>query len=379
MNASSYRRIAIGAMSGTSMDGVDVALVEIIGTGLSLQARLLTHKATPLGDSLSSRLRLAAEQSPMLAGEMASLAMDLGTLYAQACKEVTKDVTLQLPISLASLHGQTIFHKPPLTFQLINAQPVAQSLGCDIVFDLRAGDVFAGGEGAPLTPLADYILFRKKGIRRAVINFGGFANVTFLPPDDDIKKVSGGDVCACNQVLDCCSRNVLNEPFDMNGAAAERGMVDDKALKDLLNLFKTASGDGVSGSRSLGTGDELMEWVNEHRVRILNPDDLLATAAQGIGSFIGNFIRDKADEAIIAGGGTMNVRLVKAVTQSSGLNVLSSASLGVPAAAREATCWAILGCLAQDGLDVALQAVTHTKKASKHISGTWILQKKGVL
>lgn len=376
------RRIALGAMSGTSLDGIDIALVEVFGTGLSVTVNLIAHRASPLGDAdLTNRLRLAAEQHPMSAGAFAALARDLGVVYANACSEVVHENKLVGLIDLASLHGQTIFHKPPLTFQLINAQPVAQSLKCDVVFDLRASDVFAGGQGAPLTPLADFILFRKKDTRRAVINFGGFCNVTFLPAADehDINKVSGGDVCACNQILDFCARSVLNEPFDMNGKAAERGTVDDSALTSLMTLLTSTAANRKS--LSLGTGDELFEWVEEHSSRLINPEDLLATAAEGIGSFIGSYIRDQADEAILAGGGTNNVRLVKALTRSSGLKVLTSESIGIPVAAREAVCWAILGCLAQDGIPVALPAVTHTPLESSsalthHLSGTWILKKE---
>jgi len=371
------RRIALGAMSGTSLDGIDVAIVEIYGTGLSVTVNLIAHRASPLGDAdLTNRLRLAAEQHPMTAGAFAALARDLGVVYANACSEIVNECKLVGQIDLASLHGQTIFHKPPLTLQLINAQPVAQSLKCDVVFDLRASDVFAGGQGAPLTPLADFILFRKKDTRRAVINFGGFCNVTFLPADEhDVNKVSGGDVCACNQILDYCARKVLNEPFDMNGKAAERGTVDDSALSSLKTLLTTAA----ANKKSLGTGDEIFEWVEEHSSRLIIPEDLLATAAEGIGSFIGGYIRDQTDEAILAGGGTNNVRLVQALTRSSGIKVLTSESIGIPASARESICWAVLGCLAQDGIPVALPAVTHTpleSSAFTHLSGTWILKKE---
>ena len=365
-------RLVIGAMSGTSLDGIDVVLVDIVGKGLQIQVKFLKHLSFPFDDLISKRLRLVAEQNPCTAGEFASLANDLGTVYASACVTVAKECNVFGSINLVSLHGQTLYHKPPLTLQLINAQPIAQSLGCDIVYDLRSEDVFLGGQGAPLTPLADFILFRKTDKRRAVINLGGFANVTFLPSTDSVDSVTGCDVCACNQILDYCSRKVLNKPFDSNGEISETGVVNTVAYDDLITLLQNAS----LFSRSLGTGDELTLWTEKHCLN-LQAEDLLATAAEGIAYFIGHFVYDKADEVIIAGGGSKHCRLVKALSKVIGKDVIPSDSLGIPASAREALCWAVLGCLAKDGVNVALRSVTQTPndKISKHLSGSWILQR----
>ena len=335
-------------MTGTSIDGIDLAVARIDGTGLAMRATLLAERSAPLGP-LAERLRAAANQHPMPASEFAAIARELGVLHARESVELLRSAGIP-HVDLAALHGQTVFHRPPESWQLLNAHPVALALQCDVVFDLRGADLALGGQGAPLTPLADWILFRT-AYPRAIINLGGFANATFLPADDDrthtqqVAAIRGADLCACNQLLDHAARCAIDKPYDSGGALA------------------------ASGTRNEAAFTELRALLAPH----LTPADLLATAADATGEAIGSALRASGvHDAVVAGGGARHGRLCAAIAITANCKVISSSDLGVPVSCREALEWAILGALAADGLEIALPAVTQRGSTGLIPSGTWI-------
>ena len=369
-------RLVLGAMTGTSIDGIDLALARIEGSGLAMRASPVAFRSAPLGD-LAPRLRAAAEQRPAPAGEFAALARDLGLLHAREAEALLRDSGIP-GVDLAAVHGQTVFHRPPVSWQMLNAHAVADALGCDVVFDLRAHDLAAGGEGAPLTPLADWVLFRA-AVARAVVNLGGFANATMLPaegagpPDAQVAAVRGADLCACNQLLDRAARASIGRDYDPDGATAAAGTRDGPAFAELAALLAPRT-DG----RSLGTGDELFGWIDRHAARLRAPD-LLATAADAIGTAVGSALASRgAREAVLAGGGARHARLRSSIAAASGIPVRVSDELGVPAAGREALEWAILGALAADGVEIALAAVTRAPGAPRTLPGSWIRSRRTI-
>jgi len=264
-------RFVLGAMTGTSLDGIDVAAAEIRGTGLQMRARLIRHDHADLGP-LGGDLRRAAAQEPMTAETLAGLSLALGERYAEAVAAAAGGV--ERP-DLIAVHGQTIVHRPPISWQLINPAPVALRFNCPVVFDLRQADLVAGGQGAPITPAADWVLFGDPETRRAVVNLGGFCNVTVLGEDGDepLAGVRGFDVCACNQVLDAAARRGLDAPYDDGGRAALAGEARDDAVAELLEILVRQRTSG----QSLGTGDEAGSWVATYGGR-LGPEDLAASA-----------------------------------------------------------------------------------------------------
>lgn len=343
------RRMVIGAMTGTSIDGIDVALVEITGRGLAMEARLLDHNAAELGE-LAAPLRAAAEQQPMPAGEFAELALAFGHLHADVMAPLAEHADR---IDLIAAHGQTIYHKPPHSWQLINSAPLVQQFGCSVVTDLRAADLAAGGQGAPITPLADWVMFRSSAAARAIVNLGGFCNVTILPRDDGehmIEAITGRDVCPCNHLLDALARRVLNQPFDIDGQAAQAGAIDKTAFEALETALRRTP------KRSLGTGDEALAWIDRF-ADSLTPNDLAATAAGALGRCISASVAESG-EIILAGGGARNRALTDAIATASNCPVRESGELGVPIEAREAMAMAILGALADDGDEITLASVT---------------------
>ena len=362
-------RLVLGAMTGTSIDGIDLALVRIAGSGLAMRAETIATRSAGLGD-LAPRLRAAATQVPMPAGDFARLALELGELHAREGRALLGAAGVSR-IDLAAVHGQTVFHQPPASWQLLNPHPIARALGCPVAFDLRGTDLAHGGEGAPLTPLSDWVLFRGAHAR-AVVNLGGFANATVLPPrgpdaEADVARVRGADLCACNQLLDHAARRALGRDFDADGAAAARGTPDAGLAAELRMAL--APGDRP---RSLGTGDERFAIV-DRAAPGLAPEDLLASVAAAVGASIGAAIAASgAADAVLAGGGTRHGPLVASIARAAGVPVAMSDAAGIPSAHREAIGWAVLGALAQDGVPASLAGVTGRSEHPGIRAGAWI-------
>ncbi len=355
-------RLVFGCMTGTSIDALDAAAVRLEGRGLGVRARVVACAAAPLG-ALAPRLRSLASGEAMTAGEAAGLARDLGVAHADALLGLAGAAGRP---DFVAVHGQTVFHSPPLSWQMLNPWPIARSLGCPVVHDLRGADLAAGGQGAPITPLADWVFFRA-GETRAVVNLGGFCNVTILPGGAEPGAVLGMDVCACNHVLDAVARTALGRPYDNDGEAALRGSADSAAVRSLRDVL----GAQRIGGRSLGTGDEIAGWVSAWKNR-LAAEDLAASAALGVGEVIGGAVAEhRAALVLVAGGGARNGALVSALRRAAGAPLRPTDSEGVPVTHREAAQIAVLGALCADGVAITLPKVTGVP-APAPISGAWI-------
>jgi 1,6-anhydro-N-acetylmuramate kinase len=346
-------------MSGTSMDAVDVALVHAEGRGLELRATFERGATRPLGE-LSAVLRTVAGQEPAPAGSIAQAAEDLARVHV----EVLGELLAGRSIDLIAVHGQTIYHAPPISWQLIHPSPIVRALGVPVVFDLRSADLAAGGQGAPITPLADWVLFRDTQQTRAIVNLGGFVNVTILPAGGSPAEVRGQDVCACNQLLDGIARQLFHQPYDEAGRRALQGVVRDEPLGELAALLRSQS----SGDRSLGTGDELGRWVEAHRSQHAG-EDLARTACAAVaGAIVGGVGR--VDRLLLAGGGVRNQALTDEISARAACRVSLTDDLGVPTAYREASAMAVLGGLCQDRVPMTLPQVTHVPRPAP-LAGCW--------
>lgn len=356
-------RQVIGVMTGTSIDGLDAALVAIDGTGLAIRARLVRAIAASFPTDLARRLRDAAEQRPLSVGELARLSLDFGEFHAAALEPLARGETVDLIVA----HGQTVFHSPPVSLQLLTPAPIVRALATTVVCDLRQVDLACGGQGAPITPLADWVLFRAPH-PRAVLNLGGFANATILP-GDDVRAIRGFDLCACNHVLDRVARQALGSPYDDSGGAACRGTPHEPSVQVLVDALLRQRTSG----RSLGTGDEAGEWV-DRLVSTLRPEDLAASAASGVGHAIGRALADaglpRDADVVVAGGGARHRMLVATLARATGRPTRVSDDVGVPAAARESMAMAVLGAIADDGLPITLEAVTG-RVPHRAIDGAW--------
>ncbi len=344
-------RIVVGTMTGTSMDGVDAVAVQIDGAGESMTAAFMEMASCNLGDT-----RFVLQQLALRGGsqeEMANAANLVGEITSTAISTLNIDA-----IDLIALHGQTVYHKPPKSTQLINPEPIAKHHSCTILTDPRQADVQLGGQGAPITPLADWIMFRSDKLSTAIVNLGGFCNVTLLPANCNTNEIMGFDVCCCNLLLNAIAKNRLGTEFDPNGDSAMRGKVDDKICTMLFEHLSEQSKE----PRSLGTGDDLGEYalqIGKH----ISTDNLLASAVKAIGACIHGSM--SAQRVFLAGGGVRNMALVQA-TQNNG----TTEALGVPTQAREAMAMAILGALAQDGVSITLPQITGRQETNNVVG--WV-------
>ncbi len=362
-------RLVAGCMSGTSLDGIDTALVRVHGVGLSMRIEVVRTASGPLGKAAGVLARLARGDAAT-----ASEIVDATGEFSRAHVAVLSRLLRGQRPDFLSIHGQTVHHRPPLSWQLLQPAPIAVRFGCPVVCDLRAIDLALDGQGAPLTPIADFVLFRGDA-PTAVVNLGGFCNVTLLPEaiggrrgtalDRLVRRIAAQDVCACNQVLDEVSRIALRKPFDAGGRAALRGVPDPAHAASLIALLDAQR---VAG-RSLGSGDELADFTRRC-CAALSPTNACATAAFAVALVISRAVAG-TPRILLAGGGVKNAGLVRYLRGFlPGADVTSTADAGVAPIAREAVAWAALGALSADGVPVALPHITGARGAA--VAGSWV-------
>ncbi len=345
------------------MDGLDAAAVRIHGTGYEITAELLATASKPF-ESIADLFRVLADERAVLASQIVDASAALGEMHADVIEKLLADSGVGAP-DLIALHGQTVFHRPPLSWQLVNPWPVTRVADCPIVFDMRGADLIHGGQGAPITPIADYILFRGEKESRAIINLGGFCNITILPADGGPADLHAFDVCACNHLLDAVARRALHQPFDEGGAAAAKGQADPHAMTDLISALAIQA----RADRSLGTGDEPVAWL-EAWTSQLAPEDLATTAAQSLARVIADCVKE-TDSVLCAGGGARNTTLLRFIERAARKPVRTTDELGIPSAHRESAAIAILGALCADGVPITIPGVTGVP-APAPLSGAWI-------
>jgi len=353
-------------MTGTSMDGIDVALVKIGGVGLDMTVSLEATHSKPLR-SLRKLLRPMAREKRLPAEKFATYAQMLALTHVVAIRDLLKEHGGDVTPDFIAVHGQTVFHQRPVTLQLMDPWPVATEFGVPVVFDFRRADMAMGGEGAPMTPIADFILFRDPDETRCVLNLGGFANYTWLPKTgrqgaDALSLVRGGDVCACNQLLDAVARKCFKKRYDKGGEFAMAGDVDEDAIEMLQMMLDMQA----EGGRSLGTGDETTNWARTFAHMTSGPD-LARTACCAIADTVARRIGE-VDRVIVAGGGACNAALMDELS-SRIRNIELSDRHGIPFAYREAIAMAMLGALCEDRVPIMLPQVTGCYETV--VSGAW--------
>lgn len=356
-------RITVGVMTGTSLDGIDACAVRVHGHGMTMRAEHLGFASIPLGE-LAVPLRAMADDEPLPASMVASLRRLLG----ERCAEAVAALPLDDPVDLVAVHGQTVHHAPPESWQLIDPFPIANRFRCRVASDLRGLDRAAGGRGAPITPMADWVLHRGPEAR-VIVNLGGFINCTILPEegnDSPRSEVDGFDVCPCNHLLDAVARLALDAPYDDGGTLAQSGTACLSHLELIARHLR-----GMDGrSRSLGSGDECTEFVPDV-LHAIGPADAAATFCAAIAACLQSTLEDcPAETLLLAGGGTRNAALVRAIEE----RTEPTRSVGrLPHGdEREAASMAVLAALAEDGVPITLPGITG-RGTSGIRDGLWCL------
>src|SRR4051812_25703148 len=234
--------IVAGVMSGTSADGIDVAIVRLLGRGLATRMKLLSHTHAKYPAEVRAVVLAAMNASMASVADLARLNFLLGELYADAVINARKQAGVKL--DLIGCHGQTIYHQGAAarylggeiacTWQTGEGSIVAARTGTPVVSDFRTADMAAGGKGAPLVPFLDYILYRHRTCNRIAQNIGGIANLTVIPAGAKAERVIAFDTGPGNMVIDACMQHLFKEQFDRSGRIAAKGNVLPKLLQDLL-------------------------------------------------------------------------------------------------------------------------------------------------
>ena len=354
--------IVAGVMSGTSADGINVALVGLTGRGWRTRLELLAHAEYPFPRRVRQTI-LAVMNAEARISDLARLNFLLGELYAEAV--IKTERSAQLRAELVGCHGQTIYHqgvpapylgrKLAVTWQTGEGAVIAARCGVPVVSDFRPADMAAGGAGAPLVPFLDYLLYRDRRRGRIVQNLGGIGNLTAIPAAAPPDHVLAFDTGPANMVIDAVTQLLFGQPMDRHGRHAARGTANEKVVATVLrDPFFRRRPPRTAGREQFG---------REFVARFLNlcgkvkPEDAVATAtlltARSIAASVQMIWQPEAAyrDCIVSGGGTRNPALMAMLTRELaplGLRILPSDELGLPANVPSATgarCPATLGKL----------------------------------
>ncbi|HUB51012.1 MAG TPA: anhydro-N-acetylmuramic acid kinase [Terracidiphilus sp.] len=381
-----------GIMSGTSADGIDVAVVRIasrshssdknkdvarVGHPTNLQIKLIAHEAFPYPRVLRRAVLGAMNAESMATAELARLNWRLGIAYAEAVEETLK--RHKLKVDLAGCHGQTLYHQASAdqyvgrrfacTWQLGEAQAIAQRIGVPVVSNFRPADMLAGGQGAPLVSLLDYVLFADLKRGRVLQNIGGIANMTAIPAGALPDALIAFDTGPGNMVIDWLAQELSGRPYDRNGAFAARGHIIEPVLRDTLRhrYFKLPP-PRTAGREQFGA-DYAAEFLAMCRKRSKHGEDALATAtaltaesiARSYEEYARPAMRGKPVDYIVSGGGARNRTLMKMLSARLGplgCTMRDIDEFGLPAEAKEAAAFALLAWQTWHGLAGNVPAAT---------------------
>lgn len=358
LNQGDASALYLGLISGTSADGIDVALVSFDQERPRLVAAL-TH---PWPDALRERvLAMAQDLAPFDLDAFGRLDVAIGRQFADAAQTLLRESgTAPSQVRAIGSHGQTVRHRPqgdaPFTLQLGDPTVIVEHCGIDVVADFRRADVAAGGQGAPLLPAVHAMLLGQPGRTRVVLNLGGIANITVLDADG---HVLGFDTGPANGLLDAWCLQQRGEPFDREGAFAATGQVDVALLDALLADPYFA----LDPPKSTGREHFHLAWVMRHpRATALSPADLQATLLELTARSVAEAILTHApttSEVLACGGGVHNPRLMERLTRYlAPCRLTSTAACGIDPDYLEATAFAWLARQRLLGLPGNLPAVT---------------------
>lgn len=352
------KRLVVGLMSGTSVDGIDTALLEIKGNGRNTKIRPIDFLVLPFPTGFKEFVLKNSQSGTSDVADIARLNFLIAQLYADAISALCKHAGIEVgQVDLIGSHGQTIQHLPDklemfekrvgATLQIGDPSVIAKLTGVITIGDFRVGDIALGGEGAPLVPYFDYLLFRSDKTSRALLNIGGIANITLLPKGCQQSDVLAFDTGPGNMLVDQLMSLFYGKDFDENGTIASSGRVQ----KDLLGYLMTDEFVLSRPPKSTGRERYGKTYVENILERFGNArrEDLVATATEFTASAVHeNFDRfllkqGILDELFVSGGGAHNQYLLNSLKRLfAGTKVERAEKIGVSSDAKEATCFAVL-------------------------------------
>lgn len=352
-------KLAIGLMSGTSLDGLDIALCRFSGSGLNTKFSLVNFVTIPYPETFKKEVQQVFAQRHADLEKVCLLNAYIGAYHAELILQALQQWDIDAAsVDFIASHGQTIYHAPKsqhrqpgypnATLQIGDGDHIAVKTGILTISDFRQKHIAAGGEGAPLALYGDVIMGAKPGENRILLNIGGIANLTYLPGDGDLSKVLCTDIGPGNTLIDAACRQYFNKPYDEDSQIAFAGTVN----KDLLNALL----DHPFFSEKLPktTGPELFNLTYVQQVQQstgttnINPTDLVATlsafTASSIAAFITLYLSTESLRIFTSGGGGRNPYIITELKRLlPGTQLSETSALGINPDAKEAILFALLG------------------------------------
>ncbi len=353
-------RLVIGLMSGTSADGIDAALTRISGCGTETRAELLGFLFTPFPPEVREKVLHVAGGGEANAAEFCRLKTLLGRLYGEACLALCRQEGIAPEqVDLVGSHGQTVWHIPQRsdylgrtltgTLQIGEDALIAQAVGCPVVGDFRVRDMAAGGQGAPLVPYTEWLLYREEGRAVALQNIGGIGNVTILPAGCALEEVTAFDTGPGNMVMDALVRRLTGgaRTYDEGGRLAAAGRVSRPLLAWMLADPYLEKAPPKTTGREL-YGEEYVRRLLAEAERLgVDLQDALATAtrftAEAVAVGLERFAPARPERLVVGGGGSWNETLLAHLRDClPGCQVVTNEDLGRNGDAKEAVAFAVL-------------------------------------
>ena len=379
--------IVAGVMSGTSADGINVALVRFTNRVRGEKAaqlrhalKLIGHAEYPFSRDVRNFVLATMNSTRASVADLAKLNFLLAELYAEAVLATQRRVRVK--VDLVGCHGQTLYHqgepgkflgrKFPVTWQTGEGALIAARVGAPVVSDFRPADMAVGGKGAPLVPLLDFFLYRDARIGKIVQNIGGIANLTAIPAGASVQDVIAFDTGPGNMVIDAVTERLFGKPYDRDGEIAASGVV----LPQIVDRFMIDPFFSRKPPKTAGREEFGRQFVREFVRRCGRADrrDIVATATALTASSIADAIRrfvlkrnSNYRDFIVSGGGAHNPTLLAMLANQLskiGLQVRSSDEFGLPSEAKEAVAFALLAYETWNRRPSNIPAATGAKKAA---------------
>ncbi|RCH54691.1 anhydro-N-acetylmuramic acid kinase [Mucilaginibacter hurinus] len=352
-------RLAIGLMSGTSLDGLDIALCRIKGSGMQTRITLVNLTTIAYPEAFKNEVTqvFAKQQADM--EKLCLLNAHIGSYHAELIVQALKDWNIApSEVDFIASHGQTVYHAPArqhkykgygnATLQIGDADHIAVTTGILTISDFRQKHIAAGGEGAPLALYGDVLLGSRQGEPRILLNIGGIANLTWLPGDQHLSKVLCTDVGPGNTLIDAACKKYFNKPFDAGGEIAFAGVANEKLLAALSsNPFFTQDLPKTTGPEvfNLHYVEQAQQTSDTLDIDI---KDLLATLTVLTGKIIVDFIKanfgNEDIKLFVSGGGASNRFIMEYLKRElPGISVTDTSGMGINPDAKEAILFALLG------------------------------------
>ncbi len=380
--------VVAGVMSGTSADGVDVAVCRISPArvkGGTPVVKLLGHVGVEFPKAVRAAVLSAMDAQAIPIADLARLNWRLGEVYADAVAKAQESVGVK--VELIGCHGQTVYHQGVAdkylgkalraTWQMGEAAVIAARLRVPVVNDFRPADLAAGGQGAPLVPMLDYCMFRSGKVSRVLQNLGGIGNVTAIPAGAGADAVMAFDTGPGNMVIDGCMRRLYERDFDRGGVVARTGTVLREVVEEILREKYFSSPPPKSCGREQFGEAFVSRFIALCRRAGGRDEDVVATATaltaasvvdaykRIISGYVAQAAPSSGVEFIVAGGGAKNatlIRMLEAGLEPQGVTVRLMEELGVPAQAKEAVAFALLAWLSWWGLPGNILAATGAER-----------------